>query len=613
MAGRIPKAFIDQLLTRIDIVDVIQTRVPLKKAGREFTACCPFHGEKTPSFSVSPSKQFYHCFGCGAHGSAITFLMEYDHMEYTEAIETLARHLGLEVPRETTSQKSFAASKRPQHEQTTYNLLDEVRTFYQDHLSKAASARTYLQKRGLSDVVIQQFALGYAPDSWDAVGKRFVGRFTQKQLLDSGLQLANASGRIYDRFRGRLMFPIRDRRGRTVGFGGRVLDDSTPKYLNSPETELFHKGSELYGFYEARQNTRHLKRWLVVEGYMDVIALAQYGITYSVATLGTATTQEHVRTLFQGVAEIVFSFDGDRAGRNAAWKALEVILPELRDDRKVKFLFLPQGEDPDSQIRKVGKEGFEQAIHKAQALSTFFIDGLVDKLGFEFESVATLNTVEDGVKFATEAKRLLALMPAIHLKTHLLREVQRRSQVVFEQQGKSIKTFSAKVHSNGEFKAGRWQEAKPVLGVIPQHSRDFEVKKTPVRYAITLLMHSPSLASSVGNPEKLLEWNLPGMDLLAHLVEIIEEYPHIHSAALLEHFRGTVHEQVLLKLMQWQPNESEEGLLLREFEDCLCQIRRQAHQKALDKLLHKEQTEGLTFQEKHDLLSLLHDIHNVAG
>lgn len=606
MTGRIPKDFIDQLLARVDIVDVIHTRVPLKKAGREYMACCPFHGEKTPSFTVSPTKQFYHCFGCGVHGSAISFLMEYEHLDYTEAIESLARTLGMEVPREHDA-KSMPA-KRVRQDASLYTLLGEAAHFFAAQLGKAPVALEYIHKRGLSTEVVQQYGLGYAPDAWDALGAQFMQSFGQDKLLASGLQLRNEAGRVYDRFRGRLMFPIRNKKGQVIGFGGRVLGEGSPKYLNSPETEVFHKGAELYGLFEARNQTRKLERLVVVEGYMDVIALAQFGVTYAVATLGTATTAQHIGQLFKQVPEVVFCFDGDRAGKEAAWRALETALPELRDGREVRFLFLPTGEDPDTQIRKVGREAFEESLKKALPLSKFFIIGLKEELGFAAD--ATLHVNEDSARFSTEAKRLLDMLPDILLKKPLLAEVQRLGKVganPVEAKAEPDKPAFRK-QSFQSSKGQRWERREEVpLGYITSEAKDYEVRKTPVRYAVALLVHLPELAGLVDNPEKLLEWDVPGLDLLVKLVETIEEHPHIHSAALLERFRNTPHEKALRKLLGWQPRGVGDEVLRREFQDCLRQIRRQARQKALETLLHKEQTQGLTFQEKHDLLSLLGD------
>lgn len=588
MAGRIPKDFIDQLMTRIDIVEVIQARVPLKKAGREYTACCPFHNEKSPSFTVSPTKQFYHCFGCGAHGTAISFLMDYEHMEYAEAIEALAAALSLEVPREQDAKSMPAKAKR--HQDDLFSLMSQACQFFVEQLTKAPHAQQYIQQRGLNSEVVAQYQVGFAPDQFNALGVQFGQTFGQAKLLASGLQVRNEAAQVYDRFRGRLMFPIRNRKGQVIGFGGRVLGDGKPKYLNSPETELFHKGSELYGLYEARQHTRNLERLIVVEGYMDVMALAQFGITYAVATLGTATTSDHIKILFRLVPEIVFCFDGDKAGRSAAWKALETLLPHLNDGREVRFLFLPSGEDPDTQVRKVGTEAFEASIKAALPLTKFFTLGLKENLSLSPESALT--TAEDNVRFNQEADRLLALMPASKLKTLLVAQNQGMFRVWVEDEASKQRK-----HKSFKDKDDKAKDAPKATS--------HEVKKTPVRYAIALLLHDPTLTLWIENPERLVEWDIRGVDLLVKVVEAIEENPQIHSAGLLERFRGTRYEAALMKLMAWQPVQAEQGILQREFQDCLRQIAKQARQKAIDDLLHKEQLQGLSEQEKQDLLSLL--------
>ena len=376
MSGRIPQAFIDELLTRTDIVDVIDARVPLKKAGREYKACCPFHNEKTPSFTVSQVKQFYHCFGCGAHGSAISFLMDYEHMEFVEAVEDLAHMAGLDVPREAAAGPATQSPTQP-----LYALLEEVSRYYRQQLRshpQAARAIDYLKQRGLTGDIAARFDIGFAPPGWDNLARALGGDAASRAaLLETGLLIERPDGGgVYDRFRDRIQFPIRDRRGRTIGFGGRVLGNDSPKYLNSPESSIFHKGRELYGLYEARKAVRHLERILVVEGYMDVVALAQFDINYAVATLGTSTTPDHLERLYRTVPEVVFCFDGDRAGRAAAWRALENALPVLTDGREARFLFLPEGEDPDTLVRKTGKDEFENLITHSVHLSDFLFDHL---------------------------------------------------------------------------------------------------------------------------------------------------------------------------------------------------------------------------------------------
>ncbi len=363
MAGRIPQSFINDLLARTDIVDVIDARVPLKKAGRDYKARCPFHEEKTPSFHVVPDKQFYHCFGCQASGTALTFLMEYDGLEFVEAVETLARLAGVEVPREADRGGPSGGDQS-----RLYDVLARAERFYRSRLKTSSAAVAYLKARGLTGVVARDFAIGYAPDGWHTIQEAFSAdkEVREADLLAAGLLTRNEKGNVYDRFRDRIMFPIRDTRGRVIGFGGRVMGDADgPKYLNSPETPVFHKGRELYGLFEARNALRRIDQLIVVEGYMDVVALSQAGVANAVASLGTSATAEHFQKLYRYCEEVVCCFDGDAAGRRAAWKALENALPTLTDGRQLKFMFLPEGEDPDSLVRREGKKAFRNRIGQA--------------------------------------------------------------------------------------------------------------------------------------------------------------------------------------------------------------------------------------------------------
>ncbi len=401
MAGRIPREFIDNLIARVDIVDLIDARVPLKRAGKNYQARCPFHNEKSPSFSVNREKQFYHCFGCGASGNAISFLMDYERQTFVEAVETLAESLGLEIPRES----SYDGKKREQEADSIlplYQVQEQAAEFYARQLREhpeAARARDYLQRRGLSDDIIQCFKIGYAPPGW----RNLPDTLPAQHLLASGLAISKEAGSFYDRFRDRIMFPIRDRRGRVAGFGGRVMGDETPKYLNSPETPTFKKHREVYGLYELLSTRIRPERIVVVEGYMDVIALAQHGITYTVATLGTATSSDHADLLFRYASELVFCFDGDKAGRNAAWKALEACLPALRDGRSIRFLMLPETHDPDSLVREEGSEGFEHRLSGAQPLSDYFFQHLSENLD--------LDSIEGGSTLYQKASPLLGKLP----------------------------------------------------------------------------------------------------------------------------------------------------------------------------------------------------------
>ncbi|MFO0450425.1 MAG: DNA primase, partial [Pseudomonadota bacterium] len=413
MAGRIPKSFIDELLARTDIVEVIGSRVPLRKAGREWKANCPFHGEKTPSFYVSQQKQFYHCFGCGAHGTALGFLIDHDRMSFPDAVEDLANRAGLEVPRE-----GQAETTRDRLQDDLFALTANVDQHFRDCLKESDRAKDYLKSRGLVGETAVRYHLGYAPSGWDNLVRKFgqteAGRYA---LLSVGLVIerepkpgdaqrsagAASSAGVYDRFRDRVMFPIRDSRGRVVGFGGRVIDQGEPKYLNSPETPLFHKGRELYGLYEARQQLRNIARLLVVEGYMDVVRLAQAGIHYAVATLGTSTTPEHLNRMFRVCGDVVFCFDGDKAGRTAAWRALETALPFAKEGRQLKFLFLPEGHDPDTLVAEEGREAFEARVEHAMPLSEYLVTHLASQV--------ELDTVDGRARLAEIARPLLGRVP----------------------------------------------------------------------------------------------------------------------------------------------------------------------------------------------------------
>lgn len=390
--GNIPRSFIETLLSRADVVQVINQRVPLKKAGTSFKACCPFHEEKTPSFNVSSTKQFYHCFGCGASGDALKFLMEYDGLSFVEAVEALAAQYGMEVPREQRSPEQKKAQQiKQQQQRDLYDVMHLAAKFYRHQLrdhSLSQEAKEYLKRRGLSAEIAKEFVIGFAPPGWDSLVMGLSADVKlQQQLIDVGLLVKKDDNQKYDRFRHRIMFPIRDGRGRVIAFGGRVLGDDQPKYLNSPETPIFHKSYTLYGLYEMRQSRQKFDNILVVEGYMDVVALAQFGIRNAVATLGTATTVEHLELLFRQVNEVVFCFDGDNAGLKAAWKALDLALPMMEKERSVKFLFLPEGEDPDSMVRKDGMNGFNQRARSALSLSEFLMQGLQGRLAFPLNSI----------------------------------------------------------------------------------------------------------------------------------------------------------------------------------------------------------------------------------
>ena len=578
MAGRIPQSFIDELLTRTDIVDVIDSRVQLKKAGREYKACCPFHNEKTPSFTVSQVKQFYHCFGCGAHGTAISFLMEYEHMGFVEAVEELAHMAGLEVPHEAIADNTAAAASRP-----LYDLLDTVADYYQQQLRshpQAQRAVDYLKQRGLTGEVAARFGIGFAPPGWDNLATTF-GRDKpgRKALLDTGLAIERSDGSgIYDRFRDRIQFPIHDRRGRTVGFGGRVLGDDTPKYLNSPESAVFHKGSELYGLYEARKAMRQLERILVVEGYMDVVALAQFDINYAVATLGTATTPEHLERIFRTVPEVIFCFDGDRAGRAAAWRALENTLPVLRDGREARFLFLPEGEDPDTLVRKIGREAFEDRVTHATHLSDFLFDHLSDSLD--------LDSIDGRARLVDLARPLLARLPdgIFH-------------QLLLERLAEIAGTDPTRLSSRLDRPVA--DAPTPARKAAPQAGAE-----SPVRGAIAMLLHQPGLAGEIRGIHFREPAALPGVALLQELLELLWQQPKLNTGALLEHWRGRDEGRHLEKLAQWRPL-IEDLDLAAEFRGHIDRIQQLLAETRISTLLDIERERLLNNEEKQELKSLL--------
>ena len=566
MRGLIPDSFIDDLLARVDIVDVIERRVPLKKAGREWTACCPFHNERSPSFYVSPAKQFFHCFGCGVHGSAIKFLMDYDRLEFPDAVEELAQTVGLTVPREG------GRDAAPREDKTDlYALLDAAAGWYESELPGNADAQAYCRKRGLDADTIKRFRIGWAPAGYDGVMKSLGSSDQRRQLLDeAGMVASNDRGK-YDRFRERLMFPILDRRGRVIAFGGRVLKaDQAPKYLNSPETPLFHKGRELFALWQVKQANQNLTRIMVVEGYMDVIALHQAGLPIAVATLGTATTPEHTEILFRAAPDVVFCFDGDRAGRAAAWKALESALPRLRDGRQAYFLFLPDGEDPDSLVRKEGKEGFEKRIKEALPLSDYFFN--------ELSHDVEMGSLDGRARLAERARPLITKLPDGAFRDLMAQELERRSG------------------------ARAMLQADPASHRAVQ--RPVAVQRSLVRSAISLLLAQPALAEEVNPPYGFLSLDKPGVALLAELIDIVRSRPGINPAMLVEHFAERPEYMSLQKLMSAM-SVGEPEMQRTEFFDALKRMEDQAVTQRRDALTSKSREGVLDSDEKAELRELL--------
>jgi DNA primase len=567
MRGRIPDSFIDELLARVDIVDVIERRVPLKKAGREWTACCPFHNERTPSFYVSPAKQFFHCFGCGAHGSAIKFLMDYERLEFPDAIEELAQAVGLKVPYENSRDNA------PREDKTDlYAVLDAAARWYEGELPTSAEAKAYCAKRGLDAETIARFRIGWAPAGYDGVIRTLGTSERRMQLLtEAGMVASSERGSKYDRFRERLMFPIMDRRGRVIAFGGRVLQsEQGPKYLNSPETPLFHKGRELFALWQVKQANSNLARIVVVEGYMDVIALHQAGLPIAVATLGTATTPDHTEVLFRAAPDVEFCFDGDRAGRAAAWKALESALPRLRDGRQAYFLFLPEGEDPDTLVRKEGKEGFEKRLREATPLSEYFFG--------ELSHDVDMASLDGRARLAERVRPLIARLPDGAFRDLMAQELEKRSgaRAVLEQDSNARRTVQ-----------------RPVA-----------VQRSLVRSAIALLLAQPGIADQIEKPYAFLRLDKPGVELLAELLDTARARPGINPAVLVEHFNGRPEYAALQKLMA-ATVVGEPEIQRTEFFDALVKMEQQAIAQRRDALVAKNREGALTDAEKAELRELL--------
>ena len=562
MAGRVPRNFIDDLLNRVDIVEVIDSRVPLKKKGREYWACCPFHGEKTASFSVSSSKQFYHCFGCQKSGNAVGFLMDYDHMEFVEAIESLAHSLGIEVPYE----QGTAPAKPAQGLESMYQSMEQSSQYYEAQLKQTPEAIDYLKDRGISGQTAKTFAIGYAPPGWNNLSG------DEKQLVETGMLVKKETGKPYDRFRHRLMFPIRDRRGRTIAFGGRVINpEDNPKYLNSPESPLFHKSDEIYGLYELKKAVTNIDRIYVTEGYMDVVALAEHGVKTAVATLGTAINNRQIESLFRVCKNLVFCFDGDAAGKKAAWRSLEQCLASLKEGRLARFLFLPEGQDPDSYISEFGSEGFDQQVDHASTLTEYLFETLLTE--------CNIKTLEGRAQFLDRLRPYFMQIPLQSLKDQILAAVEQRT-------GQQIDTRMLRLLG----------EDKPVAAA---GNRMPEPHWTPTRLAINLLLKKPALAQSTGTHDELAESGIPGVDLLLKILDRIHDEPEISTQNLLDRFKGDDHESHLYKLAVMEPPVEDDESLELMFADCLQSLQKQYIDHRQKQLITKLQSgEALSDAEK---------------
>ena len=641
MAGLIPQSFIDDLLNRTDIVDVVSSRLQMKKAGKNYTACCPFHKEKTPSFSVSPDKQFYYCFGCGAGGNALGFIMDHDNLDFPQAVEELAKAAGMEIPREESGRPH---KPRQPTDSPLYPLLTAAADFYRQALKshpQRKAAVDYLKGRGLTGEIARDFGLGFAPPGWDNLYKHLSSdTLQQKAMIDAGLLVENAeTGKRYDRFRDRVMFPIRDSRGRIIAFGGRVLGDDKPKYLNSPETPVFHKGQELYGLFEARKNNRNLDEIIVVEGYMDVIALAQQGLRNAVATLGTATSEEHLKRLFRVVPSVLFCFDGDQAGRNAAWRALEATLPCLQDGRRARFLFLPEGEDPDTLVRSEGTDAFRARINQhAQPLADYFFQQLTEE--------ADPRSLEGKAHMATLAAPLIDKVPGANLRTLMRQRLleitglsgEAVSQLVHSAPQDAPPTYDpgmdydtlpdyADFHPAQEAYAPQqeWTPKKPGAGGKKWDKKPWNkngkrgdrdeayTPRTPVAVeaptliALRTLIHHPQLAGKVESAEHFANESNTYAQVLIALIEAVQKNPKLNSIQLMARWHGTEQGRLLKALAEkeWLIDGDN---LEQQFLDTITRLSAGQHTQTLDELIKRARQPGLSAEEQIQIAKQMRDL-----
>lgn len=605
MAGLIPQSFIDDLLNRTDIVDVVGSRVQLKKTGKNYSACCPFHKEKTPSFTVSPDKQFYYCFGCGAGGNALGFVMDHDHLDFPQAVEDLAKRIGMDVPRE---ERGPGNRSRQPVDSPLYPLLAAASDYYRQALKSHPARKAavdYLKGRGVSGIIARDFALGFAPPGWDGLLKHLSeDPLQQKAMIDAGLLIENTeTGRRYDRFRDRIMFPIRDSRGRVIAFGGRVLGDDKPKYLNSPETPVFHKGQELYGLFEARQHNRNLDEIMVVEGYMDVIALAQLGLRNAVATLGTATSEEHLKRLFRLVPSVLFCFDGDSAGRKAAWRALEATLPNLQDGRRARFLFLPEGEDPDSLVRREGTEAFQARIHQqARSLADYFFEQLSEE--------ADPRSLEGKAHLATLAAPLIEKIPGANLRTLMRQRLSDLTGLGGEalqqlQPAPPAPTQAAPMDSPPPY--GQPRSERPSMGQrrsSPRASRAASGVEPPNLSALRTLLHHPELAQKVENAGSFAAEDDTYAQLLVALLEALQKNPRLRALHLIARWHGTEQGRLLRALAEKEWLIAPDNLE-QQFFDTITRLVTRQRERRLEHLLQKARLTDLSADEKDQLRRLL--------
>lgn len=572
MSGLIPQPFIDDLLQRTDLVELIDSYVPLKKRGNSHIACCPFHNEKSPSFNVVAKKQFYHCFGCGASGNAISFVMNYFNQGFVDAVETLATRFGLTIPREKQTEKNNTS-------RDLYTLLAEVSLYYRKKLKhEGQSAINYLRDRGLSGEIAKFYELGFATEGWHHLEKAFPR--SQRELIAAGMLIKNEEGKIYDRYRNRIMFPIHDRHGRIIGFGGRVLDsEQKPKYLNSPETIIFQKSRELYGLHQALSQQKSIDYIIIVEGYMDVIALAQHGIINAVATLGTATSTYHIQLLAKHTKSLIFCFDGDNAGKQAAWRGLESSLPHLNLGLDVSFMFLPDGHDPDSLVRKEGKERFLDQIKQAIPLNRFFFDSLTKDLNLLRSAGKTqlINLVKPFLQKMNEGSYKQILIEDLARLTHI--EPHRLNQLIAEQ-SKSI----------------------------PQE-QTMTITRTPMRIAVALLLQHPEIYMQSMPHMNLELFDAQEHEILLRLLNQLALNPKSNTATLIEAWRNHSYFDFINKLAAWD-HQVPEPELVKEFIDIILFLQKQNRELIIRQLIDKSRQQGLSEAEKIRLQDMLKERHH---
>ena len=580
MSGLIPQHFINDLVSRVDIVDVLSKRIDLKKAGKEFKAVCPFHNDKNPSLTISPSKGFYHCFSCGAHGTALGFLMEYEHLSFVEAIESLASDLGLEVPYEKSS-------KPIKQNNDLFLMMEKLQKKFQDNLKNESKAIKYLKERGIDGTTAKKFGIGYAKKGWRNILDEFGKNEKQINLLTSlGLIIKKSDNSYYDRFRDRIIFPIRDARGRFIGFGGRVFNDEQPKYLNSPETSLFHKGKELYGLYECQQSMRDIDKLIVVEGYMDVISLSQNGVEYAVASMGTATTNDHFNRLFRLTDSIFFCFDGDDAGLKAAWRALENSLIHLRDGRQIKFVFLPDGDDPDSYIANNGTSKFEKQLDSGKDLSDFLIDKISENID--------LSSIDGKARMAERAKPFISKIPDGIFKELIIDKLSASVGI----SSKKLTALISQMNKKESMKPNTRSYTKMMS------QRSSKTQPSIIKKSIMLILNYPEAAKNIKHHD-FKDYKKPGIKILLKLIKTTQEGSNINAASLIERWRDDDEGKHLAKLAINLFPDNPEFDASKELNDSLVQITKNFYSERINFLIKKQSKNELTEKDKNELNQMI--------